>query len=112
MSPRPFPFRLVVSVGAATLLIVAVCGAVIHAAGRRAVYLQQVTDLDHLAQLVRQWVPAGGGSELGQADRARIDDLARTLGTRITLIDGAGNILLDSDATTNLMDNHNDRPEV
>src|SRR4051794_19504286 len=112
MSRRPVPLRLVLTVAFTTLVVVAVCGAAIHWAGRRAVYVQQVNDLDHVAQLVRSLTPQAPAAAMADADRARIKDLANVLGVRVTLIGGAGDVLFDSDATANLMDNHNGRPEV
>jgi two-component system phosphate regulon sensor histidine kinase PhoR len=114
MPPRPVPFRLVATVALTTLVVVAVCGALIQWTGRRAVYEQQVRDLHHVAVLMRESMPRGtsAGGALADGDRARLRDLARVLGVRVTLIDGAGGILLDTDASDNLMDNHNDRPEV
>jgi two-component system phosphate regulon sensor histidine kinase PhoR len=103
---------LAISVGVVALLVVAVCGALVHAAERRAAYRQHVSDLDRLSQLVRQWVPPGGAGDVGPADRARLGDLARAVGARVTLIDGAGHIVLDTDAAAPLMGNHNGRPEV
>ena len=118
--PRRFPFRLVLTVSLTTLVTVAVCGAAIHWAGRRAVYLQQVNDLDRLTRLVAEWVAPGGADAdapddddaPSDRDRARLRDLARLLGVRVTVIDAAGGVLLDTDASANLMDNHNGRPEV
>jgi two-component system phosphate regulon sensor histidine kinase PhoR len=110
MSSRRVPFRLVASVACTTLVVAAICGAVIHWAGRHAVYIQQVNDLDRLTLLVRDSLPRDGS--LAEGDRVRLSKMAQTLGVRVTLISSSGNILLDTDATANLMDNHNDRPEV
>jgi two-component system phosphate regulon sensor histidine kinase PhoR len=112
MAPRPVTFRLVVTVALTTLVVVAVCGAAIHWAGRQAVYDQQVADLDRVTQLVQRSVTTGPAEEIGDADRARLKELAGVLDLRLTLIDGDGGVRFDSDATANLMDNHNDRPEV
>lgn len=113
MAPRPVTFRLVLTVALTTLIVVAVCGAAIHWTGRRAVYEQQVADLDHLTQLVQQPLAAGTGpADISEAERTRLKNFAGTLDIRLTLIDGNGKVLFDSDATANLMDNHNDRPEV
>jgi two-component system phosphate regulon sensor histidine kinase PhoR len=109
--PRRLPLRLIITVALTTLAVVAACSVVIHMAGRRAVYRQQVNDLDHVAQLVREWVPPDGRAA-GEQDRARLRDLARVLGVRVTLIGDAGDVLLDTDASANVMDNHNRRPEV
>ena len=111
LAPRPVPIRLVATVALTTLVVVAACGVIIHWTGRRAVYEQQVRDLHHIAVLVRESTPRDG-SPLAEPDRAKLRDLARVLGVRVTLIDGAGRVLLDSDASAKLMDNHNGRPEV
>src|SRR6266516_2867185 len=96
MTPRPFLPRLILPFAAAMALIVAVCGAVIYWAGERTARLQQVEDLDRLAAFIHHTLAIGGG-EVTPADRARLADSARVLGTRITLIDGSGKVLLDSD---------------
>src|SRR5688500_1360557 len=110
MTPRPFLVRLILPFALAMALIVVVCGAVIYWGGERTARRQQIEDLDRLAGLVRQWVPREGS--LPEADRARLVDSARVLGTRITLIDGSGRVLLDTDAPAEQLENHNDRPEV
>ena len=110
MTPRPFLVRLILPFALAMALIVVVCGAVIYWGAERTARRQQIEDLDRLAALVRQWVPAEGS--LPEADRARLVDSARVLGTRITLIDGSGTVLLDTDAPAEQLENHNDRPEV
>ena len=120
MTSRPFLVRLISPFAVLLILIVAVCGAVIHQAGERATRSQQIDDLDRLTRLVRQWVPAanvaaiegGAATARGRADRARLADAARLLATRITLIDGGGRVLFDTDVPAERMDNHNDRPEV
>jgi two-component system phosphate regulon sensor histidine kinase PhoR len=110
MTPRPFLARLILPFALAMVLIVVVCGAVIYWSGERAQRQQQIQELDRLTALVRQWVPAGGA--ITDADRTRLTDSANVLGTRITLIDGAGQVLLETDASPRQMENHNDRPEV
>src|SRR5439155_23603066 len=82
MSPRPVPIRLVLTVALTTLVVVAACGAAIHWTGRRAVYEQQVADLERLAQLVHRWVP-GDATRLGDADRARVKNVAQLLQIRV-----------------------------
>jgi two-component system phosphate regulon sensor histidine kinase PhoR len=110
MTPRPFLARLILPFALAMALIVVVCGAVIYWSGESAQRQQQIQELNRLTALVRRWVPAGGG--ITDADRARLTDSANVLGTRITLIDGAGNVVLETDAAPRQMENHNDRPEV
>src|SRR4051812_34131906 len=110
MTPRPFLFRLIVPFALAMAMIVVTCGAVIYVAGERAARHQQIEDLDRLSILARQWLPPGGA--IADADMARLTDSARLLGTRITLIDGSGKVLTDSDVPAQRMENHNDRPEV
>jgi two-component system phosphate regulon sensor histidine kinase PhoR len=110
MTPRPFLVRLILPFALAMALIVVVCGAVVYLEGERAARRQQVEELGRLASLVRQWVPAD--APLTEADRARLVDSARVLNTRVTLIDGSGNVLLDTAAAPERMANHNNRPEV
>jgi two-component system, OmpR family, phosphate regulon sensor histidine kinase PhoR len=110
MTPRPFLVRLILPFALAMTFIVVVCGAIIYLEGERAARRQQIEELNRLATLVRQWLPAGG--RLDDADRARLVDSARVLNTRLTLIDGSGNVLLDSEVAPERMENHNDRPEV
>ncbi len=92
-------------------MIVGTCGAVIYWAGQRTVQLQQIRDLDHLTGLVRPWL---SGSEGGIAaeQRGRLESAAHVLNTRMTLIDGQGRVLFDSQASPEVMENHNGRPEV
>jgi two-component system phosphate regulon sensor histidine kinase PhoR len=110
MTPRPFLIRLILPFALAMALIVAVCGTVIYWGGERTARLQQIEDLDRLAAFVHHTLPAGG--EVTAEDRSRLSDSARVLGTRITLIDGAGKVLLDTEVPSETMENHNDRPEV
>ena len=110
MTARPFLVRLILPFALAMAAIVVVCGTVIYWGGERTARQQQIEDLDRLTSLVRQWLPADGA--IVDADRARLVDSARVLGTRITLIDGAGKVILESDADPHRMENHNDRPEV
>ena len=114
MPPRPFLARLLAPFVVMIVLVVTVCGAVIYWAGQRTVHLQQIRDLGHLTALVRQWLePAGEsspsvtGDQLDQVRRA-----AQVLDTRITLIEGDGRVLLDTDSDPRQMENHNARPEV
>jgi two-component system phosphate regulon sensor histidine kinase PhoR len=110
MTPRPFLIRLILPFALAMALIVAVCGSVIYWGGERTARRQQIEELDRLTVLVRQWLPADGN--LSPSDAARLVDSARVLGTRLTLVDGSGKVLIDSDASPQAMENHNDRPEV
>src|SRR4029079_9422569 len=110
MHPSQFLPRLILPFAVAMALIVAVCGAVIYWAGERTARLQQVEDLDRLAAFIHHSLPISGDG--APADRARLADSARVLGTRITLIAGSGAVLLDTDAAPERMENHNDRPEV
>src|SRR3954468_13668379 len=107
MTPRPFLPRLILPFAVAMALIVAVCGAVIYWAGERTARLQQVEDLDRLAAFIHHTLATSG--DVAAADRARLADSARVLGTRVTLIDGSGKVLLDSDVPAEQMENHNDR---
>jgi two-component system phosphate regulon sensor histidine kinase PhoR len=110
MTPRPFLLRLILPFALAMALIVAVCGTVIYWGGERTARLQQIEDLDRLAAFVHHTLPADRA--LTESDRSRLSDSARVLGTRITLIDGTGKVLLDTNVPVETMENHNDRPEV
>src|SRR4051812_2869580 len=115
MTPRPFLPRLILPFAVAMALIVAVCGAVIYWAGERTARLQQVEDLDRLASFIHHSLATSGDvmpGDVTPAERARLADSARVLGTRITLIAGSGTVLFDTDAPPEQMENHNDRPEV
>jgi len=110
MTPRPFLVRLILPFALAMALIVVVCGTAVYLGGERSARLRQIEELDRLASLVRPWLPADG--RLADADRSRLADSARVLNTRVTLIDGSGKVLLDTEAVPERMENHNDRPEV
>src|SRR3712207_335150 len=107
MTPRPFLTRLILPFALAMAAIVVVCGAVVYWGGERTARRQQIQDLDRLASLVGQWIPAGG--QVSDAEKARLSDSARVLGTRITLIDGSGAVVFDTDVPADSMENHNDR---
>jgi two-component system phosphate regulon sensor histidine kinase PhoR len=101
-------------------LIVVVCGLTIHWAGERATRRQQIQDLNHLTALFRQWVVLPAASQRTDAPPSALDaeahrrlaDAARVLDTRVTLIEGSGRVLFDTDASAERMENHNSRPEV
>jgi two-component system phosphate regulon sensor histidine kinase PhoR len=118
--PRPFLARLIVPFAVLMALIVVVCGLTIHWAGERATRRQQIQDLNHLTALFRQWVVVPATSQGADAPppvleaeaHRRLADAARVLDTRVTLIDGSGRVLFDTDASAERMENHNTRPEV
>jgi two-component system, OmpR family, phosphate regulon sensor histidine kinase PhoR len=117
--PRPFLARLIVPFAVLMALIVVVCGLTIHWAGERATRRQQIQDLNRLTALFRQWVvpatPAPGSDAPAALDaeaHRRLVDAAGVLDTRVTLIDGSGRVLFDTDASAERMENHNARPEV
>ena len=114
MSPRPFLARLLAPFVVMIVLVVTVCGAVIYWAGQRTVHLQQIRDLDHLTALVRQWLDTRDASSQSiSADQIeQVRRAAQVLDTRITLIEGDGRVLLDTDSDPRQMENHNARPEV
>ena len=100
MPPRPVPFRLVATVALTTLVVVAVVRRIdpldrppggLPTAGARPAPRRRSS-----CRAVGR--ARDGGTALADADRARLRDLARVMGVRVTLIDGAGGILLDSDA--------------
>jgi two-component system phosphate regulon sensor histidine kinase PhoR len=93
------------------VILIGACACVIWWAGERHVHLQQIHDLDRLVILVRQTLPADATS-ISDAQSARMKDLAAVLDARITLIDGGGVVLLDTQHDPHTMENHNTRPEV
>jgi hypothetical protein len=111
MSRRPVLLRLLLPFALLIALVVCVCGTVIWWAGQRTVRLQQIRDLDRLSSLVGRWLdPASQAvtpEQIGQ-----IKDASNMLGTRVTLIDGSGRVLLDTHANPSQMENHNQRPEI
>src|SRR5688572_7331120 len=113
--PRPFLARLIVPFALLMALIVVVCGLTIHFAGERATRRQQIQDLNRLTALVRQWVATptatSGEAALDEPTRRRLADAARVLDTRMTIIDGSGRVVFDTDASTERLENHNARPE-
>lgn len=111
MSERPFILRLIIPFAIMIVIVIGVCGAVIYWAGQRTVLMQQIQDLDRLTLLVRERVPDMSAG-LSAQQQAEIHALAQLLGTRITLIAGNGEVLLDSSADRELMENHNSRSEV
>lgn len=111
MHTRPVVLRLLAPAAAMIVLIVLVCGAVVYWAGQRAVHLQQIRDLNRLTSMVQQWLDPSSTS-ITPPQQEQIRHAADVLTTRITLIDGSGKVLLDSNAPAGEMENHNDRPEV
>src|SRR5688500_15942880 len=105
MASRPLLVRLVLPYTLILALIVTVSGVIVYREARRSSHRQQIQNLESLSRLLRQWVPAGAPRE---ADMRRLDDTARALNARVTLIDGSGGVLFDSNAPASGMDNHND----
>lgn len=109
MAPKPLLFRLFVPFVGMILLIVVICGGVTYWAGQRALRQQQLQDLDRISDLIRREIQ----SQSITANQAKeIVDLAKVLRTRITLINGDGVVIADSDHDPATMDNHNGRKEV
>ena len=111
MSERPFLLRLIFPFAILIAIVIGISGAVIYWAGQRHVRLQQIHDLDRLVTLVRQTLPSDAAT-ITPDESTRITDLAVILDTRITLINGAGTVLLDTYHDPATMENHNTRPEV
>src|SRR5438045_1637018 len=109
MTSRPFLLRLIIPFPIMIVIVIGVTGAVVYWVGQQDVRLQQMHDLDRLVMLVRPMVPAEN-APITREQTARIKDLASVLDTRITLIDGRGNVLLDTYRDPDSMDNHNQRP--
>src|SRR5205809_177406 len=109
---RPFLLRLITPFAVMIAIVIGVCGAVVYWSGQRNVRLQQIQDLDRLVILVRTLLQDQAGTALTPEQSTRIKDLAQVLDTRVTLIDGAGVVLLDTHHDPASMENHNGRPEV
>lgn len=104
-------WRLFITFGVLLLCSIGLLGLVLGSRMQRQ-QEQQVTERLHtkailVRELVRDW-PA----ERTPALQERIVALGQEIHTRITLIDGAGKVLVDSDEDPAKMDNHADRPEV
>ncbi|MGB7159232.1 MAG: PAS domain-containing protein, partial [Tepidisphaeraceae bacterium] len=111
MTPRPFLLRLLLPFALIMALIVAVCGVAIYWSGQRAMRIEQIRELDNLTALVRQWL-VGTGESMTPDQQAQLRSAADALQTRVTLIGGDGQVLLDTHASAQVMENHNGRPEV
>src|SRR4051812_3028986 len=109
MKPRPVLIRLILPFAVTIVLVVLACGAAMYYAGRRTVRAEQINDLNRLAALVRGQIRF---ESIAPEQRKQIQDLGDVLGTRITLIDSAGGVVLDTQADPSKMENHNGRPEV
>src|SRR5437763_15923744 len=109
MTPRPVLIRLILPFAGTIVLVVLACGAAMYYAGQRTVRAEQINDLNRLAVLVRGHLTS---ETIMPEQRKQIQDLAGVLDTRITLIEGGGTVLLDTQADPARMENHNGRPEV
>ena len=111
MQSRPFLPRLILPFAAMIVLIMAVCAGAIYWTAQQTIRQQQIQNLNQLTNLVRGWLAESGGA-LTPQQRERITSAAQVLGTRITILDGRSDVLLDTDAAAELMERHDDRPEV
>src|SRR4051794_37687258 len=111
MSPRPFLLRLILPFAVIMILIVVTCGVVIYWAGQETVHRQQIADLHRLAGLTRTFV-RGYEQTITAERKQQLDSIAHVLDTRVTVIDGDGRVLYDSEVSPAVMENHNARPEV
>src|SRR5581483_9430984 len=109
MTPRPVLIRLILPFAVTIGMVVIACGIAVYYVGQRNVRLEQINDLNRLATLVRGQLSA---DSITPGQRKQIIELANVLDTRITLIDGSGLVLLDTQADPARMENHNGRPEV
>ena len=109
MTSRPFLLRLLLPFTATTVLIVSICGAVIHWAGERATRMQQVRSIDQLVPVVRDLIRS---DRLATAENRTLSDAARVIEARVSVIAGDGRVLFDSNPQESRPTNQNDRPEV
>ncbi len=109
MKPRPVLIRLLLPFAVTIVLVVIACAIAFYYAGQQNVQIEQKNDLARLATLVRGDL---AGDSITPDQRKQIQSLADVLDTRITLIDGTGAVLLDTQADPAQMENHNARPEI
>jgi two-component system phosphate regulon sensor histidine kinase PhoR len=103
-------WRLFGAYGLLLLSSIGLLGVVLNTRMQRQ-YRAQVTErLRAKAVLVRELVREWPADRLPVLEK-RLAALGSEIGTRITLIDGQGKILGDSDESPEIMENHADRPE-
>lgn len=95
MPPRPFLIRLMFPFAVMMLIIIVVCGALMHWTGQRTVRLQQQQDARQVAEMIERWNMASAG-ELFPERQTRLTQMAAVLSSRLTLIDDAGDIVFDT----------------
>jgi two-component system, OmpR family, phosphate regulon sensor histidine kinase PhoR len=111
MSPRPVLVRLLLPFAGMIVLIVALCGGVVYYSTGRMAAQNQARDLARLTEMVRRDMLANSQS-MGQAQFDRLRTHAEALDVRITLIDGQGLVVFDSQADPSKLDRHAKRPEI
>ena len=84
-------------------------GFVVHSAWQRSLQAEIERSLLARAQLFAQQLQAGQG---GQSLPRFVHDSAAAANARITVIDGSGKVLADSQADPDSMENHAARPRV
>jgi two-component system phosphate regulon sensor histidine kinase PhoR len=112
MSKGPLASRLLFVFAGMIVLVVGVCGVVLYLAGQHAAREQQIDELARLAKLVREQLTSDNAGMFTSQQQAQLRSWAEMLATRITMIDGDGKVLLDTQADASTMENHNQRPEV
>jgi two-component system phosphate regulon sensor histidine kinase PhoR len=112
MAKGPLASRLLFVFAGMIVLVVGVCGAVLYLAGQHAAREQEIDELARLAKLVREQLPTDSSGTFSAQQQAQLRSWADVLATRVTLIDGDGKVLLDTQADPSTMENHNDRAEI
>jgi two-component system phosphate regulon sensor histidine kinase PhoR len=111
MRSRPVLFRLLLPFFLLSALIAGVSLGLTYWVARGSVYLDQIRTLSAVAAAIRQGV-LPDNPHLPATVSAQLTAISRGLGARITVIDGHGTVMFDTDADVTTMENHNNRPEV
>jgi two-component system phosphate regulon sensor histidine kinase PhoR len=111
MSNRTYLLRLIIPFAVMVVIVVGLSGWLIYRSGYETARQQQMQDLagdaSQLSELLRS-----EGFRITDTVRRRIDDDTRFRDVRFTIIDRDGNVMLDTRAALEALNNHNDRPEV
>lgn len=106
-----FFWRLYLGYAALIGLVAVTVGLSISSSMHEDLQTQTRQELYHQALYFRQWL-AVEDDWSSETLNKKAEDLGRQLGYRLTLIDGDGKVLLDSEHDPKTMENHGDRPEL
>jgi two-component system phosphate regulon sensor histidine kinase PhoR len=111
MRPAPVLFRLLLPFFVLAAMIAGVSLALTYWVSQGSVYLEQIRTLNQVTAMIRQQAPAQA-TQLHGPLAAQLARISQTSKARVTVIDGRGTVLFDTDADAAAMENHNGRPEV